>query len=227
MAAKRIIKRARRLSKNLWPLTPWTIFFAALAIIFCAGVSALVIQHAHNSNDKLTADSASSTNQTSTNEQPSATPETTRTTSPSTSQQTTTKPDTQTAPASNTPKYSARDLYCIYGDSGKSALDDLYKQTSQALTGEVDSVYGQVNSHSITTSQGIDDLNSYITTANHNYASSYQTYLNGRNYSGYGCPVDVQPPTSIPLCDINGSLASCIDNIRNNDNAWGNLIKEL
>ena len=29
-------------------LTRWTIFFAVLALIFCAGVSALVIQHIHN-----------------------------------------------------------------------------------------------------------------------------------------------------------------------------------
>jgi len=227
MVAKRVVKRARKLAKNLWPLTPWTILSVALAVIFCAGVSALVIQHVHSSNDKLATDSTASTSQTNTSQQPATNPKTTQSTSPSTTQQTTTKTDTQPAPTNNTPTYSARDLYCIYGDSGKSSLDDLYKQTSQALTGEVDSVYDQVNSHSITTNQGVDELNSYITTANHNYASSYQTYLNGRNYSGYGCSVDVQAPTPIPLCDINGSLAACIDNIRNNDNAWGNLINEL
>lgn len=151
--AKRVVKRIRAFPKNFWPLTPWTILFAVLAITFCAGVSALVIQHAHDSSSNSPSDPTSSTSQTHTNKQPSTTSGPTQPTSPSTTQQTSTKPNTQATPVSNTPTYSATDLYCIYGDSGKSALDDLYKQTSQWLSGEVDSVYNQVNSHSITSDQ--------------------------------------------------------------------------
>jgi hypothetical protein len=219
-------KRTKQFGSKIglpFKLTRWTIFFAVLALIFCAGVSALVIKHTRHSAVPKAA--ASQTAPSSQAPQTAAPTTPTQPTSPSSSAQTSTKPSTQVAPVeASTPTYSSQYLYCISGDSGKSALDDLYKQTSTWLTGEVDSVNNQVNSHSITDSQGIDQLSAYISTANGNYSSSYQTYLAGRQRES--CSVDVTAPVDIPLCTYD-SLSSCIDNIRNNDNAWGNLINEL
>src|SRR6478735_8582381 len=77
-------------------LTRWTVCFAALALIFCAEVSALVIQHAHKNNSKLPSDTTSSASQTDTTHPLNITP-----TSPQSS------PTQPTSPQSTTPTQSS------------------------------------------------------------------------------------------------------------------------
>lgn len=63
----RTTKKIKTLTKRIFPMTRWTLFFAALALIFCAGVSALVIQHTHKDSTKAQPDTTS-TSQTSNSE---------------------------------------------------------------------------------------------------------------------------------------------------------------
>jgi hypothetical protein len=149
----------------------------------------------------------------------------TKSTSSSTPQQTSGTPKTDTAPTSNTvPTYSAQDLYCIAGDSGKNSLDNGYEETDQSLAADVQSVFNEVNSSTITGDLGIQFLNEDITASNQGYNNSYQTYLAGRQKES--CSVDVAPPVDIPQC-ANDTLALCIGNINNNDTTWTNLVNVI
>jgi cytoskeletal protein RodZ len=46
---KHAVKKAQAIPKLLWPLTPWTICFIGVVILFCGSVGALFIQYDHSS----------------------------------------------------------------------------------------------------------------------------------------------------------------------------------
>ncbi len=220
--ARHIVKKIRALPKRLLPLTPWTIFFGALALVFCAEVSAIAIQHIHNTAKQVPATS-SSTNPQTPNKflvNPTTTP-TQNTTTPTSSSSAGSTSSKSPAPSTSTPSVTAPSVNaCDVGStndaSARYTLAQAYLAEENYITIHVNDDSAAVEAHptdATTAANAIYDLNSVISLANSQYAQSYNGYVSERHQ--YNCSVTVSAPAPIPLCT--GTVADCISNINANE----------
>ena len=169
ISIRRMIKKILALPKRLWPLTPWTIVFAIIALVFCAEVSALVIQYTHNNGSISPSDTTTSTGQTDTTHPLNVTPTTTQST-PTQSTSPTTK-SSGTATTSNLPDADG----CIPNTSGYQDCHAASVQVKFMLQCEADmkaandSYYAtynpQWNSYNADVNAKRQELNSLVGTA--------------------------------------------------------------
>jgi hypothetical protein len=215
MNIRHVTQKLKKLSKRFWPLTPWTVFFAALALIVCAEASALVIHHSHLTASKPPATTTSlTTHQVSTTQLTTASPTPAQNTSTSsaassTKSSTSTKPATTATPTTSVPTVTM----CDYDNYNKSALQHEYQITGSFLTSAISSTANQSIKGNITYNQAIDQLNQAITSANSGYASSYTGYVSERQQ--YGCAITATAPATVQSCTYTGydEVANCIASI--------------
>lgn len=219
----RLIKQLRLFAKRLWLLSPWTIFFVALSLVFFTEVSTLVIQHLHT---KQVAVISHQTNSAANNNtlcvygenncgvntnHVLATPKQSPPNPAPSSSTSTSKPSPYTpTPTSQSPKATPTVSMCDYDTYDKSVLANEYVNIIDAyLTAHVNADQGQ------TAAYAISDLNNTISYANGEYTQSYDEYVSARQ--NYHCTIDVSAPAPIPLCPGTDTVANCIDNITVNE----------
>ena len=142
---RHITKQIRALPKRFWPLTLWTIIFAGLTLVICADVSALVIQHVHNTAKQSHTTTSSAQSQTP-NEQPvnPTTISTQNTPAKSTTPQQNTTPQTKTANNASDCSSVETEWEQTYSGNLKLALDASVAFTSTWTQSEVDT-YNQMS----------------------------------------------------------------------------------
>jgi cytoskeletal protein RodZ len=227
---KHAVKKARAIPKLLWPLTPWTICFIGVVILFCGSVGALFIQYDHSSTTPTKSTSAASSNgsdclssysgcpspsspSTTTPTPTSSTPSTPTTTKPKSSTPTTSYPTVIDGMvwASSTCHYPPGYGEASYRDELVNSLQNLQSGTDSSVESEI--IEAQEDPYPpLPSQQTLNSVNSLITIMNSGISTDYAEYVS--DVASIGCATTIDTtnvPQVQPCTDLSGT--SCIDAI--------------